>query len=221
MKNRVVLALSGGMDSTTLLAWLLDHNMEVTCFGFYYASKHNPYENAAAESVAKHYQVPFTMLDLSGVMASFKSNLLKSGGTIPEGHYNDASMAQTVVPGRNIIFLSIMAGLAWSCDASKITIGIHQGDHAIYPDCRSEFFKAMDTAIFLGTDCRVEIMAPFDRMTKIDILREGLLLKVPYHLTRTCYKAQLISCGKCGACQERLEAFKLNNATDPIPYEVK
>ena len=216
---KVIMALSGGMDSTTVLARLLDEGNEVLCYGFTYGSKHNFYELAAAQKVADHYNVPFTIIDMGSITKHFKSNLLKSGGDIPEGHYEDESMALTVVPARNIIFLSVMAGLAWSNNAERIAIGIHQGDHAIYADCRNEFYKAMDTAIYLGTDCRVEVVAPFVETDKEGILEWGICHDVPYELTRTCYKDQELSCGKCGSCVERLAAFAAMNTNDPIAYQ--
>lgn len=213
------MGLSGGMDSTTCLGYFLDQGAEVVCLGFTYGSKHNQYENEAAENVVKHYGVEYTLIDLTTTMEGFKSNLLRGGGEIPEGHYTDQSMSLTVVPARNIIFLSIMAGYAESIEASKIAIGIHQGDHAIYPDCRTEFYKAMDTAIFLGTDRKVEIIAPFIKDDKTEILKTGFAINVPYSLTRTCYKDQPLSCGKCGSCVERLEAFRNIGQNDPIEYE--
>lgn len=221
MGKKVVMALSGGMDSTTMLAKLFSEGNEVECLSFTYGSKHNPYENNAAEKVAAFYGVPLIKIDLSPIMASFKSDLLKSGGDIPEGHYTEPSMERTVVPARNIIFLSILAGHAWSVGASKIAIGIHQGDHAIYADCRQDFYKAMDSAIFLGTDRRVEIVAPFLETDKTGILEWGLANDVPYRFTRTCYKDQPLSCGSCGSCVERLEAFANIGTPDPIEYEVR
>jgi len=220
MKKKAIVALSGGMDSTTVLAKLLDEGYEVECFAFDYGSKHSHYELEAASKVAFFYGVPLHgPIDLKSTMSMFESNLLKTGGAIPEGHYSHPSMEQTVVPARNIIFLSIMAGLAWSRGASKIAIGIHQGDHAIYADCRTDFYKAMDSAIFLGTDKRVEIIAPFLETDKTGILDWGLVHEVPYHLTRTCYKEQQDSCGVCGSCVERLEAFAAHGVRDPIAYE--
>jgi 7-cyano-7-deazaguanine synthase len=217
--KKIVMALSGGMDSTTMLAHYLYNDYEVETLTFTYGSKHNQYENKAAEDICKYYGLKYNLCDLSNIIGTFfKSDLLKSGGDIPEGHYTDASMSRTVVPGRNIIFLSILSGYAWSVNANKIAIGIHQGDHAIYEDCRKEFYKAMDTAIYLGTGSRVEIDAPFVGTDKTGICKIGLDLKVPYELTRTCYKDQPISCGKCGSCVERLEAFSLNNSKDPIKY---
>jgi len=219
MKEKVVLGLSGGLDSSTVLAHLISQSKDVYCFIFLYGSKHNFYENQAAIKVAEYYDVSYKIIDLSDTFAGFKSNLLKTGGDIPEGHYTDESMSQTVVPGRNIIFLSILAGYAWTIGASKIALGIHQGDHAIYSDCRKEFYKAMDTAIYLGTDNRVEFIAPYIETDKAGIVKEGISLQVPYHLTRTCYTDQPLACGKCGSCVERKEAFEKNNISDSILYK--
>lgn len=215
----IFVSFSGGMDSATILARALDlhSNKEVRAVGFTYGSKHNFWENEAAKRVAVRYAVDFQLVDLFPIMQSFQSDLLKTGGDIPEGHYAADSMTRTVVPGRNIIFAAILTGLAWG--PNEIWLGIHAGDHAIYPDCRPEFFDHMRQAIYFGSDSKVKLKAPYLFATKKDIVRDGLLLKVPYHLTRTCYKNQAIACGKCGSCQERLEAFELNGIVDPIEYE--
>jgi len=217
--NKVVLSLSGGMDSTTVLARLIDEGAEVECFGFEYNSKHSLFEQKAARAIAKFYKVPYSLIDLSTITPHLQSNLLKTGGNIPEGHYTDKTMSLTVVPGRNIIFLSILAGVAWSRGASRIGIGIHQGDHAIYPDCRISFFEAMGSAIREGSNQKVDLLAPFISIDKAGIVKWGLDHAVPFHLTRTCYKDQVLACGKCGSCVERLEAFEKNNTKDPIFYE--
>ena len=219
MVKKAVMALSGGMDSTTMLAWLLDQGYEVEVCHFQYGSKHNPYEKEAATRVAAYYGVALHEVDLSSIMSQFKSALLAGQVEIPEGHYSEETMSQTVVPARNIIFLSIVSGFAWSVGASYVALGIHQGDHAIYPDCRKEFYKAMDAAVYLGTDRRVELIAPFVEWDKAKILEWGIPHGVPYELTRTCYKDQPVSCGRCGACVERQEAFWMNSAVDPVPYE--
>lgn len=220
-----VVALSGGMDSTTLLAVALNQGCRVECIGFKYGSKHNEYENRAAVEVATHYGVSFQLLDLSAVMGRFQSNLLKSGGEIPEGHYEAETMSQTVVPGRNIIFASLLTGYAWSRakenETAEVWLGIHSGDHAIYPDCRPEFYHKMREAISFGTDQRVVLQAPFLMENKTSIIRQGLGLGVPYEITRTCYCDQPVACGKCGSCQERLESFRNNGTEDPIPYETR
>lgn len=217
--SEAVVALSGGMDSATVLGWLIAEGFAVTAVGFIYGSKHNPYEQACARTLAEHYKVDFRTFNLTSIMGGFNSNLLKSGGDIPEGHYEDESMSLTVVPGRNMIFATILAGLADSIGAQLVALGIHQGDHAIYPDCRTEFFKAMDSAIYLGTGAKVQLTAPFLETDKKGILTWGLKHDVPYHLTRTCYKDQVLPCGVCGSCQERLEAFEKIGEKDPIEYE--
>lgn len=155
-------------------------------------------------------------------MSDFSSNLLLAcGQEIPEGPYQEESMKKTIVPGRNLIFAAIMAGLAESVGASAIALAVHSGDHAIYPDCRPEFIKALDSVIYLSSSRKVEVIAPFLNQDKADILRVGIRLQVPYNLTRSCYKNQDTSCGKCGTCIERLEAFQKIGIQDPIKYQGK
>jgi len=218
---KTVVSFSGGMDSATLL-WELTNGgrtNDVLAVSFTYGSKHNEHELRAAWTFAYRLGVRHREIDLSGVMAGFKSDLLKSGGVIPEGHYEAESMERTVVPARNIIFASVLAGIAWSEGAEKVALAVHAGDHAIYPDCRPEFVKDMINALWSGTDGRVSLHAPYLNLTKAQILKRGLGLNVPYELTRTCYKDQPVACGKCGSCQERLEAFVFNNAVDPLEYQ--
>lgn len=218
---KVIVSLSGGMDSATVLTKAIEDGYDVDCVGFSYGSKHNQYENAAANRVAKYYDVPFDLIRLDEVLRGFASNLLKGGGDIPEGHYESESMSQTVVPGRNLIFAAFLVGLAWSRDAEIVYLGIHGGDHAIYPDCRPGFFHALNAAVIAGSDDRVRLEAPFLHGNKESILGYGLKVGTPYWTTRTCYKDQPIACGKCGSCQERLEAFRLFGDDDPIEYETR
>ena len=223
--NKIVVGLSGGMDSSTLLGFLLDEGYEVHCCTFKYGSKHNPYENAAATKVVNHYiRLGFLVhqhwFDLTGVLGNLKSALLATDSEeIPEGHYADENMKKTVVPGRNLLFASTMAALAESIGAEAVALGVHSGDHFIYPDCRTEFIKSLDTTVYLSSDKQVEVRAPFHHLDKEGILRIGHKLNVPYRYTRTCYKDQEISCGKCGSCNERLEAFNNINKVDPVEYE--
>lgn len=229
-----VLSFSGGLDSTTVLVWLLRNNFtKIHCVHFQYGSKHNEFEKRAAEKVLAYYtdlvkRVPpaqgfcdftYRTLDASAIFGNIQSNLLKTGEAIPEGNYTDASMKLTVVPARNIIFLSILAGIAWSEKARYIAIGVHAGDHTIYPDCRPEFINKMNLAILSGTDQNVRILSPFINVDKGKVVRYGNLSQVPFELTRTCYKDQEIACGKCGSCMERKKAFSDNELIDPITYE--
>lgn len=217
--TKAIVSLSGGMDSTTVLADALSQGREViSCVGFNYGSKHNPHELEAGKQIATHYKTPYSIIDLRNAMYGFKSALMDHTQAIPEGHYEAENMRQTVVPARNIIFLSLLAGEAWSRGASEIWLGIHAGDHFIYPDCRPEFYHAMNEAIRIGTGDLVSIKAPYLYGNKTTIIKRGLELNVPYHLTRTCYSSDNIACGKCGSCQERLEAFQANGLQDPIEY---
>lgn len=222
--NKIVIALSGGIDSATMLASLLEEEWEVFCCSFYYGSKHGKYEFKAAEEIVKFYQqqghkIHHLKFDLTEIFKNIQSSLLLSGGEIPEGHYNDVSMKQTVVPGRNTIFASIMMGIAESNEAKYIALGVHQGDHFIYPDCRDEYVDALDTLVETATENKVGVLCPFSDATKQDIIEYAIIHRVPIHLTRTCYKDQELSCGKCGSCVERLEAFEKLNHKDPIKYE--
>lgn len=223
--NKVILvSLSGGLDSTTLLADILKQPKkwmgEVRTVGFGYGSKHNALENKAAHKVANHYKVPFQLVDFSSViLGKFKSNLLRDGGEIPEGHYEDKTMEMTVVPGRNILFISYLAGLCWSLGGGSVAIGVHAGDHSIYPDCRPDFIQAMDQAVIHGTDKKVSVLAPYLFLTKAEIVQRGHDLGAPFHLTRTCYTDDEVACGRCGSCQERLSSFAHWDLSDPLLYE--
>lgn len=221
MNDKVVLGLSGGMDSATLCGYYLDKGFQVVPISFEYGSKHNKYEREMARKLAEYYGLEIKEINLDFIKDLFKSNLLLTGGDIPEGHYQAENMSETVVPGRNVIFASIMMGYAWSVGANIVAIGAHSGDHQIYEDCRAGFNAAMNAAIIAGSGDRVRLEVPFQYLDKAGILRIGFGLKnpVPYELTRTCYKDQELSCARCGSCQERLEAFEIIGIKDPIKYE--
>jgi 7-cyano-7-deazaguanine synthase len=223
------MALSGGVDSSTMLYLALARGRNITPVFFSYGSKHQEYERRAASSVAtkstaelRHGEgTELIFVDLQNAFAKLgiQSSLLKGGGLIPEGHYTDWSMRQTIVPCRNFVFVSLLGALAESINAKEVWLGTHSGDHEIYPDCRADFIGSCRDALTLATDGEVDLVTPFLSQDKRQIVHEGIELNVPYELTRTCYKDQELACGKCGSCVERLEAFKLNRATDPIKYE--
>jgi len=223
---KTVLSLSGGMDSTTLLGILLEQGHAVYPVIFSYGSKHGVYENKAAKDVWEYYitkhpkLMDYIEIDLSTAFSAFKSDLLLTGGKIPEGHYAEDSMKATVVPGRNTIFIAFLLGIAESIKANTIALGVHSGDHHIYPDCREEYIRSMQQTIFHAAEQAIKLKAPLLHDDKTSILQKGynLPIPVPYHLTRTCYKDQPLSCGKCGSCQERLEAFHNINGKDSIDY---
>jgi 7-cyano-7-deazaguanine synthase len=158
------------------------------------------------------------LVTLDFVERLFASDLLKSGGAIPDGHYEEKIMKQTVVPFRNAIMLSIACGFAESAGAEGLVIAAHGGDHAIYPDCREDFMRAMGDAMRLGTYAGITLLRPFIAMNKGQIAAAGAKLGVDYARTWSCYKGGAIHCGTCGTCVERREAFMQAGLVDPTEY---
>jgi 7-cyano-7-deazaguanine synthase len=215
---KVVVLLSGGMDSVTALYEAEERFEVVGAVSFHYGSKHNDREIPFAADHSAKLGVMHRVIPLAFIGELFKSDLLQSGGEIPKGHYEEQSMKKTVVPFRNGIMLSIAAGFAESLEAHGLVIAAHAGDHAIYPDCREDFMKSMGDAIRLGTYAQVEVLRPFIAMTKADIAARGRELGVDYSQTWSCYVGGEIHCGECGTCVERREAFMLANVPDPTRY---
>lgn len=215
--RKVVVIYSGGMDSYTVLRQASAQGFEVYPVAFNYGQRHSK-ELKVAAGVCKKYGYPFQLVDVSSITPLIKGSALTDDIDVPEGHYEEASMQQTVVPNRNMIMLSMAVGYAVSIDAEAVYFGAHSGDHAIYPDCRTSFVEAMNAVCQIANYEPVDIRAPFIGQSKIDILRIGLALGLDYSETWTCYKGLEKACGKCGSCQERLEAFALNKAIDPIEY---
>lgn len=215
---KAVVLLSGGMDSVTALYEARAHHEVVGAVSFHYGSKHNDREIPFAKHHAERFGIEHRVISLAFVGELFKSDLLSSGGEIPKGHYEEETMKKTVVPFRNGIMLSIAAGFAESMDAQGLVIAAHAGDHAIYPDCREDFMKAIGDAIRLGTYAGIEVLRPFIAMSKADIARRGHELHVDYVQTWSCYVGGQTHCGECGTCVERREAFLLAGVPDPTAY---
>jgi 7-cyano-7-deazaguanine synthase len=215
---KAVVLLSGGMDSVALLYHARQEHEVVGALSFDYGSKHNHKEIPFASHHCSKFGIPHQTIELGFVERLFKSDLLKSGGDIPDGHYEEENMKATVVPFRNGIMLSIAGGFAESIEAEGLVIAAHSGDHAIYPDCREEFMKSMGDAIRLGTYVEVQLLRPFIAMTKAEIAKRGHELGVDFGQTWSCYKGGDIHCGTCGTCVERREAFGVAGLADPTTY---
>ena len=213
-----VVVLSGGMDSTTLLYDVVDQGYKTYTISFNYNQKHKK-ELELAKETCKKLNVEHLVVDLSALNVVAPSALTRDEWDVPEGHYADENMKQTVVPNRNMVLLSIATSYAISKNASKLFYGAHSGDHDIYPDCRKEFIDSMKKSISLCDWTKVELEAPYWNIDKGDIVIKGKKLNVDYSLSWTCYKGKDKACGKCGSCVERLEAFDKANIQDPIEYE--
>lgn len=215
---KVCVLLSGGMDSVTALYDAAREHEIVACLSFDYGSKHNARELPFAVLHAEKLGVPCHLMELDFMNRFFASDLLKSGGDIPDGHYEEESMKQTVVPFRNGIMLAIAAGFAESHGAEGLVIAAHSGDHAIYPDCGEAFMQAMGSAIAHGTYAKVKVLRPYIDLDKTAIARRGAEMGLDYAETWSCYKGGDQHCGVCGTCVERREALHDAGIADPTAY---
>jgi 7-cyano-7-deazaguanine synthase len=265
MKKQAVLSLSGGMDSSTLLLHLLANNYEVTALGFDYGQKHRVELERAASLVeyinsnpTREYfldpdtlvtmypKVKHQIIKLDGLQQLLHSALVTGGDDVPEGHYEQDNMKETVVPNRNKIFASLIQAAALSIATKDlgdgqlekrdvaIAMGIHAGDHAIYPDCRQEFRDADFEAFKVGNwDSElVYHYTPYLDTDKFGILQDGLAacnalgleFDEVYSRTNTSYKPIELSNGvwlsdyKSAASVERVEAFIKLGRPDPVMY---
>jgi len=216
---KVCVLLSGGMDSVTAFYEALRKHQVVAALSFDYGAKHNASELGFARLHAARSGVRHQVVALDFVNELFNSALLRSGGEIPDGHYAEETMKQTVVPFRNGIMLAIATGFAESIGADGLVIAAHAGDHAIYPDCRESFMQAMAAAMGEGTYANIRLLRPFITADKVGIARRGVELGINYAETWSCYKGGRIHCGVCGTCVERREAFLVAGLPDPTDYE--
>ena len=236
---RAVMALSGGMDSTGLLMRLLADGYQVSCLSYNYGQKHSIELNRAEANIAylasNGIHVEHKIADLSSAMGIFHSALTTEGYDVPEGHYEEEQMKQTVVPNRNAIFASILYGYALSVALREetdvvIALGVHSGDHAIYPDCRPEFYEAISHAFEIGNwdSEKVAFHLPYIDGDKESILRDAENALTALNLdfdtifanTNTSYNpdSQGRSSGRSGADVERILAFHAIGRKDPVAY---
>lgn len=214
MKDCIII-VSGGMDSVTLMHEYKDRIALAVTFDYH--SRHAEHEIACARWHCEQLGIRHLVLELGFMEQYFRSSLLKNGfEEIPEGHYAEENMKSTVVPFRNGIMLSIVAGLAESEGLQYLLMANHSGDHFVYPDCRPEFVEAMNKAIEAGTTNGVTLLAPYTDISKRDIALRGKEMGVDYSHTYSCYKGGDVHCGKCGTCVERKEALE---GFDPTIYE--
>lgn len=239
MSKKCVISLSGGLDSTSLALEMLSQGYEIRAYGFNYGQKHDIELQLVKKNIeylrSLGYPITHQVIDLRDCFSESNSSLHQGGDKIPEGDYRDETMKSTVIENRNIIFSSIIYGkaLAWANKTQEdvlITLGLHAGDHTIYPDCRpesQELAKELFKISNWGSE-RVDYVAPFIHIDKGEVLKRGIEAckklgvdwKVIYTNTISCYtpNEKGESCGKCGTCVERIEAFEKLGLKDPIKY---
>ena len=217
MNKDALLVLSGGMDSVTML-YDFSYSIDLAVT-FNYGSNHNMREMECARYHCRNLGIELVEIDLSFIGQYFHSSLLSGADAVPVGEYDFDNMKSTVVPFRNGIMLAAAAGLAESRGLKAVMIANHAGDHAIYPDCRETFVKAMGSAIAAGTYDSIELRAPYTLLSKIQIAEKGKELGVDYGHTYSCYKGGEHHCGCCGTCIERRQALAEAGIADPTIYE--
>ena len=239
-KKNVVISLSGGMDSSTLLLRCLKEYENVVGISFDYGQKHKV-ELKRAQALVDYlrrngHEVKYQVIKLDGLVKLLDSALVEGGDEVPEGHYAEENMKATVVPNRNKIFASLVQAAALSIsnrteEDTAIALGIHAGDHAVYPDCRQEFRDADDKAFREGNwDAdRVGYFTPYLDTDKFGILQDGeklvdqlgLSFDEVYKRTNTSYKPYPSgnSDYKSASSVERIEAFIALGRKDPVQYE--
>lgn len=212
----ILVILSGGLDSATALHELRQHHTVVEAITFDYGQRHRK-EIACAKKICAELNLPHRIADISNLQELLQGSSLTSADiATPYGHYTEASMKQTIVPNRNAIMINLAAGYAISQKIYGLGLGVHAGDHFIYPDCRPEFLAAQEKTLSLANDVEFHLFAPFVNVNKTEIVARGARLGVPFQHTWTCYEGQETPCRKCGSCIERAEAFEQNHLVDPL-----
>ena len=221
---RAVAIVSGGLDSVTLAHALHGQGYALHLLTVNYGQRHKR-EIVSARACAKRLHAKHTVLNMAHIgRALLHGSALTSPAAVdvPHGHYAAESMRATVVPNRNAILLALAYGLAVAEDAAVVAIGVHAGDHFIYPDCRPAFTEAFDTMERFACEGfahpALRLVTPFIHGDKAEIVRIGHRLGVPFAETWSCYEGGALHCGQCGTCVERREAFMFAGVDDPTEY---
>ena len=225
MAEAIVL-LSGGLDSSTVLALAKERGYDVVALTFDYGQKHKRELNSSRK-LARHFKAKEHIIVPLSLGELLRSSLTRESMSIPENRTEEeisSGVPSTYVPSRNIIFLSIAASIAESRGAEAIFIAANSVDFSGYPDCTAEFMSAFQRTLDVGTKAGregrgIRIEAPILTKSKGDIVREAIRLKVPMEDTWSCYKGGVKACGKCDSCLLRLRGFSEAGIRDPLEYE--
>jgi len=221
MDNLVL--LSGGMDSATALGLAMKDSPNTMAVSIRYGSVHSDSEAKAALAVANWYGLGLHEVCLPHSIFRGGQSSLLGESEIPTEEYHDPEKetpSSTVVPFRNALFISVAVAMAEAQGCARVWLAVHATDHLgfAYPDCSPEFIGSMLSATYIGTHRKVRLITPFLWISKAQIVRLGMELRVPYQLTWSCYRGGDSSCGECPTCLERKKAFAEACYFDPIPY---
>lgn len=217
--DRALVVLSGGQDSTTCLYWALDRfglpNVEAVTFD--YGQRHR-IELDCAKAIADQLGVPLTLLPIDTFQALGGNALVDAAIDIAEGHSATPDLPNTFVPGRNLIFLTFAAALAWRREMRHLVTGVAQTDYSGYPDCRQPTLDSLEGTLEMGMDASFDIHAPLMNLSKretVELARDLGALDA-MRLTHTCYEGQRPPCGACPACRLRARGFAEAGVSDPL-----
>ena len=226
MSKKAVCLLSGGLDSCVTSYIAKNMGYKIYALSFTYGQRHSKEIESAGKIAASIPAEQHIIFDINLSQFGGSTLLSNSRNSIPDHSIEDIGKAipSTYVPARNTIFLSIALAYAETINAEAIFIGVNSMDYSGYPDCRPKYIEAYQNMVNLATKKAVEgdpikIETPLINLSKADIIKRGLELKAPFHLTWSCYKGGEKACGRCDSCLLRLKGFKEAGVKDPIPYE--
>jgi 7-cyano-7-deazaguanine synthase len=224
LMKKAVVSLSGGLDSSTCLGWAIKKGYRCYALTFDYGQRHIK-EIESAKKIASYYKVPIYEIKLRFPWFSV-SSLVSKNKKLPDLKLSEilsGKIPSTYVPLRNLVFTSIAASYADSVGAKYIILGPNVIDYSGYPDCRPEFYRALEKAINYGSKTyasgeRIKILTPIIKMSKAEIIKLAVKLGVPLKLTWSCYYGGEKPCGKCDSCKLRSKGFEEAGLKDPL-YE--
>lgn len=215
--KKAVVSFSGGLDSTTCLAWAIAKGYETVAVSFDYGQRHKK-EIGAAKRIADYYKIKLVNVKLS-LPWLVQSALVDKKKEIPNLPLKDIILGDippTYVPARNLIFASILVSYAETYDMDYVILGANTVDFSGYPDCRAEFYKYLNLALRYGTKKgRIKILTPLINLSKKEIIKLAVKLKAPLEYTWSCYKGGQKPCGLCDACKLRAKGFQEAGLRDP------
>ncbi|MCS7176250.1 MAG: 7-cyano-7-deazaguanine synthase QueC [Candidatus Kapabacteria bacterium] len=217
-----VALMSGGMDSTVAAALVRHQGYEIAALHVTYAHRTARREQRAFHDICEAWGISRQLVVSIDYLRSIGGSALTDERIpVPEGRVDRAEVPPTYVPFRNANLLSIATSWAEVLKAEAIVIGAVEEDSSGYPDCRQVFYEAFQRVIELGThpETRITLLTPVIHMRKCDIVRTGVGLRVPFHLTWSCYVREDIPCGRCDSCLLRLRGFQEAGVPDPLPYD--